>query len=404
MLKKLVSAVLCAALALTTSVVYFSDSGSYVVEAAVDYDTPYYYDQMSEDAQKVYDELKSAILECKKKIKINASIGQEDFDMVAELLILHDPVTFNVANIEANNVTKKSADFTIQYVYSKETFDKMVTAYEKKVDSILAKLEGETNKYKKIRIIHDEIIKNTVYDLESSANDNIYGTLVKKKGKCDGYAKSFAYICGKAGIRTVTVIGSAVQDNSAELHMWNKVYYNNKWYNVDVTWDDPVSNMKRNLKYDYFMISDKEIGRSHTEDNLSFKVPKAEDDSISYYKVNKKYVEDFDSAKSLIKSGLTSAAKNRVPYYEFKCSSKSLLNEVEAYIYDINKMGSLLKTVKKDTGSKIIPNIYSYSFSEDVYTVRIYIFFENTTLDDYFSETESLSSDMRGTLASFGIK
>ena len=404
MLKRFISAVLCVMLALTSTVAYISDSGSYVVEAAVDYDTPYYYSQMSEDAKKAYNELKAAVLECTGKVKVKASISQEDFDMIAELLILHDPMTFNVADIEANDVTRNSAVFSIKYTYSKETYDKMAAAYEKKVNEILAKLTDDMNRYQKIRIIHDEIIKNTVYDLESSANDTIYGTLVKKKGKCDGYAKTFSYICAKAGIRTVTVIGSAARDGSTEMHMWNKVYYNNKWYNVDTTWDDPVSNLKKNYNYDYFMISDAEISRSHVEDNFSFKVPKADDDSISYYKVNKKCADDLESAKSLIKSGITAAAKNRVPYYEFKCSSKAVFDETVKYANDTKKISELLKSVKKDTGSKLVTSVYSYGFNDEQYTIRFLIFYENTTIGSYFTETDSIDSELIKKLAGFGIK
>lgn len=411
MIKKLISAVLCVMLALTTTTACLAGSAGYSVEAAVNYETPYYYYQLSDNAKTIYNKIKPAVLECKKQVKMDIQMEEEDFDKVSELLMLHDPVTFNVADFQATTTTytlknskTTTVTFNIKYKYSKETFDKMVAAYEKKVDNILSKLKGVTNTYQKIRIIHDEIVKNTVYDLESSANDTIYGALVKQKGKCDGYAKSFSYICAKAGIRTVTVIGNAARDGVSELHMWNKVYYNNKWYNVDATWDDPVSNQTPNNSHDYFMISDAAISRSHVESNLSFEVPKAGDNSINYYKVNKRFAGDLDSAKNLISTGLASAVKNKAVTYEFQCSSKSVFDEVQKYVTGSGNINSVLKNIRSNTGTKVAASIYSYGFNEEQYTVKIMIFYENTSIDNYFSDTDSIGADMLNSLAKLGIK
>ena len=410
MLKRFVSAVLCVMMALTTTVVYYSGSESYSVEAAVDYETPYYYNQLSANGKKFYKTLKAAILKCQSEFKMDdMDMDDEDIQKIVELLILHDPTTFNLSDLGGYATTdrrsKKSVlTFELDYTYNKATYNKMVEAYEKKTDDILAKLTDDMSTYKKIRTIHDEIIKNTVYDLESPTNATVYGTLVKKKAKCDGYAKTFSYICSKAGIRTVTVIGNASRDGSTEKHMWNKVYYNKKWYNVDVTWDDPVSNLKNNMTHDYFMISDGAIKKSHTEDNLSFEVPKASDNSISYYKVNNKYADSLDSAKSLISSGITSAAKNNNTYYEFQCSSKSVYNQVRKYVDGTGNITNVLKTAKKNSGKKLATGIYSSAYNDDQYTIRIMIFYEGTTLDKYYNDTSELDSNTIKAFAKYGVK
>ncbi len=42
---------------------------------------------------------------------------------------------------------------------------------------------------------------------------------------------------------------------STNEHVWNLVYLNDKWLNLDVTWDDPVtSNGTDMLMYDYYLI------------------------------------------------------------------------------------------------------------------------------------------------------
>ncbi|MDE6709989.1 MAG: hypothetical protein K2J76_05820, partial [Oscillospiraceae bacterium] len=332
----------------------FIRSGGITAEAASSFTLPYYYYQMSEDAQEFYRYLRKAVKDCKSKIKLDIDFEVEEFVMVVELLVYHDPMTFNLDDIKVLSETKTSVTLGLTYKYDKETYDKMVKEYDKATNKILSKLEGEKSTYNKIKTIHDEIINKAVYDLDAENNYNLYGVLIDNKAKCDGYAKAFTYICGKAGIRTVTVMGYDRNKKSKENgHMWNKVYYNKKWYNIDVTWDDPVSEMKDNLQYDYFMVSDKALEKTHEEDNLSFKVPEATDDTKGYYVINKKYAETDQDAEDLIKSGLKSAARNGKTSFSVKFASKDIMKHADKYLKDSDKMFDIFKDVIKSTGKKI---------------------------------------------------
>ena len=43
-------------------------------------------------------------------------------------------------------------------------------------------------------------------------------------------------------------------------HVWNAIYLNDKWYHIDLTWDDPINNLKKDMIiYDYFMITTDEL-------------------------------------------------------------------------------------------------------------------------------------------------
>ena len=381
----------------------FSTDSFSTAEAAKVYETPYYYTMLTDNAKLAYKDLKKAILSCDKSVKIKYSIDQKDFEKIVELLIFHDPMTFNLKNIEVSS-NANSIKFKLSYRYDKETYDKMVAGYQKKTDEILGKLTDDMSVYKKIRTIHDSIINNTVYDLDNPTGDTVYGTLVKNKAKCDGYAKTFSYICGQAGIRTVTVIGDDKKDSSDSMHMWNKVYYNKKWYNVDVTWDDPVGNLKDNLQYDFFMVSDDALKNTHSEDNFSFDAPAADDDSKDYFVVNKKYAEDLDTAKDILKKGLISAAGKNKNCVTFKCSSKSVYEEVKNYVNNSDAISKIIESVNKKAGSSLIPEIYSNNFNDDQYIISLYVFYENSDLDDYFTSLSELDSSALKLLAKYGIK
>ncbi len=405
MVKRFLSVFLCFTVALVSSITAFSTNGCGTAEAAKVYETPYYYNQLDDETKDVYNTLKEAVMECDKIVKIKFKNGPDDDELqkLAELLIFHDPMTFNIDGIEAVLVTKKTVMFRLSYKYKKETYDKMTSAYEKKVKKVLDSFDEDMSTYTKIRKIHDYIINNTEYDLNSVYNENIYGTLVKKKGKCDGYAKTFSYICGQAGIRTVTVIGNDRSGNTDVMHMWNKVYYKNNWYNVDVTWDDPVGNYKNNLQYDFFMVSDDSMKYTHAEENFSFEVPEAENDSKDYFIVNKKYAEDFDSMKSILKKGLKSAAGKKKTCVYLKCSSEELFEKTKKYIKNNAKMHKFMSSVKKSTESSLVDDVYSYGFNENQYIVTLYVFYEDTDLEDYFLDRDALDKNTVKTLAKYGI-
>lgn len=410
MLKRFVSAVLCVMMALSVTVVQFSDSPGYSVEAAVDYEIPYYYKQLSANAKKVYKKLREAALECKPEVKLeNITLEDGDFDMLSDLLMAYDPMMFHISHFHMNSSTSKKTNkttltFQLTYSYKKATYDKMTAAFEKKADDILSKLTDDMGKYQKLCVIHDELIKSIAYDLESSASYNAYGALVKKKAACEGYANAFTYLCTKAGIRSINVCGESSHNGKKVNHMWNKVYYNNKWYNVDVTWDDPTNSLKDNITHEYFMISDSSIKKDHTEENGGFEVPKATDNSINYYQVSGRYADSLSSAKELINSGLTSAAMNGWTYYDFKCSSASVYNDVKKYADTKGNINGVLKNVKKNTGANIIANAFLSSYNDSQYVIRILVFYDGTSINDYFTDPNAVDSSIIKGLAGLGIK
>lgn len=402
MYKKFFSSFLCMFIIITD--VFSANHAAYAAAANI-YKTPYYYTQLSDNAKTAYNALKKAVLNCDKSVKLSYDciIDQKDFEQIAELLIFHDPMTFNLKDIEVS-AYNSSIRFKLVYRYDKDTYDKMAADYKREAEKILSNITDDMSVYKKIRIIHDGIINSAVYDLNSDTNDTIYGTLVNKKGKCDGYSKSFSYICGLAGIRTVTVIGDDKMDNSDSMHMWNKVYYNKKWYNVDVTWDDPVGDLKDNLQYDFFMVSDNDLKNTHSENNFSFDAPSADDDSKNYFAVNKKYAEDIDSGKKMLKKGLVSAADKKKSRVSLKCSSEEVYKEMKNYIMNSEKISGLIKNVNKNTQNTLIAEIYSYKFNDNQHIVNLYVFYENSDLEDYFINTDKISDYNLKALAKYGIE
>ncbi len=169
-----------------------------------------------------------------------------------------------------------------QYIYAIRTGDTTyLTGEEKEALKGLIKLSDmlELSGKSEIEIIktaHDHLINNTRYDdpIGQDENGNLlyrdeshtpYGLLLNQKAVCDGYADAFLILMRLNDIECITVTGNA----DGESHAWNQVKVDGSWYNVDVTWDDPISvdsSGKRVdvIRYNYFMINDEILWRTHT--------------------------------------------------------------------------------------------------------------------------------------------
>lgn len=124
-------------------------------------------------------------------------------------------------------------------------------------------LDSTMSQYDCVRAIHDYLVNNTTYQFTNTCYD-AYGSLVEGYAVCDGYSKAFDLLCYLAGIDCMRITGTASNSlGSNQPHAWNKVCVDGQWYNVDVTWDDPISSSPL-LRHDYFLISDSQLAQDHS--------------------------------------------------------------------------------------------------------------------------------------------
>ena len=124
------------------------------------------------------------------------------------------------------------------------------------------------NDNEKIKSIHDYIINTTKYDTDRSDNkitkyhsDIAYGALIEHYAICGGYADSMKLFLDKLNIPNYKI--------SSENHIWNLVKLDNKWYHLDLTWDDPVTSTGEDvLEYDYFLITTEQLKKLETDQHI----------------------------------------------------------------------------------------------------------------------------------------
>lgn len=141
----------------------------------------------------------------------------------------------------------------------------MITDVNAWVDNVFATKINDTMSLRmKLLTIHNHIINNTVYDkvradaIESSEeiwnnySHIAYGITRDHKAVCGGYADLMSVFLVRLNVPNYKV--------SSDTHVWNLVNYSDKWWHLDLTWDDPYTGTNRNILLDdYFLITTKEL-------------------------------------------------------------------------------------------------------------------------------------------------
>ncbi|MGN0538742.1 MAG: transglutaminase domain-containing protein [Candidatus Fimenecus sp.] len=165
----------------------------------------------------------------------------------------------NKLNITYTLNTSAYADISVVQNY----YSRMMAA----VDAF--KVNGDT-RYERLKSIHDQIVKSVQYDSTftcSTAHDPTSVFLDPYTPVCEGYAEALKILCNRENIPCVVVVGDA----NGGGHAWNYVKMeDNKWYAVDMTWDDPVGNSADGVFYDYFLVGSQATNRYFGNDTTTF--------------------------------------------------------------------------------------------------------------------------------------
>lgn len=173
------------------------------------------------------------------------------------------------------------------YGITAEERDAAKAVIDTELNKITAPTEGMTD-LQKVLYVHDYIVANYCYDtrvyssnpaVASQANRMLDKMIADKKGVCQGYSYLFMAAMNRLGIECITVPTDVPEDILAEGeisdHMWNKVKLDGEWYNVDVTYDDPLSplsdglsDINLSISHSYFLQSDDDIVKEDLADDV----------------------------------------------------------------------------------------------------------------------------------------
>lgn len=105
--------------------------------------------------------------------------------------------------------------------------------YEEKLYAVYTEVCDDTmTDVEKAMMLHDWIVYETQYQYEFI---NSYQLLFEHHGICQAYTQAYCVLLDIAGIKNTTCGSSSMN------HVWNNIYIDGNWYQVDCTWDDPTS-------------------------------------------------------------------------------------------------------------------------------------------------------------------
>ncbi len=152
-----------------------------------------------------------------------------------------------------------------------------------------------------VKTVHDYLINNTRYDSAYNKQSHTpYGLLTNKVAVCDGYSETFMIFMLLNDIECQTVTGYASED-----HAWNQICLDGEWYNIDVTWDDPIVKNESGedpdvLRYNYFVVNDEVLSETHRSTCGYEK--KCTSDKYNLYTYKQYYCDSDDEVRAQIEA------------------------------------------------------------------------------------------------------
>ncbi len=156
----------------------------------------------------------------------------------------------------------------LKYGISMENIEQSKIIYDTQINRIVALTEGIDDPIEKERIIHDSICGMNTYTPDCELSQSAYSALTSGSTVCAGYARAFQLACIKAGIPCYYMMGQS----KGESHAWNVVYIGGQYYNVDLTWDDSIGEIRGMNTYVYFNKTDAEFATDHVKSPLSARI------------------------------------------------------------------------------------------------------------------------------------
>ena len=122
-------------------------------------------------------------------------------------------------------------------------------------------IEGASNEYEIVKVLHDWIALNIAYDTNSYFSGNyvpmdVESVFSRRTAVCSGYSRLFKRFCDIANVECVEITGYSKGygfQTTGKLgsHAWNGVKIQNQWFLIDTTWNTGYVNYEKEFVFNY---------------------------------------------------------------------------------------------------------------------------------------------------------
>lgn len=274
--------------------------GALVVGKAEEVETisadKYAYGCLSEEEQKVYDQILNAVLGYREKIVVSTT-DERCLERAYHCVFADYGGLFWVSGYEYHTYSSGDKvlgiEFLPNYTMEEEERQKIQKQIDATVEQWLAGISIGDSDYEKSKYIYETLIGQVDYDLQSEDNQNIISVFLHGKTVCQGYANAVSYLCQQLSVPCVIVVGTADGDP----HAWNMVQLDGEYYFLDATWgnsrylasDDREG---KSVNYGYLNATSEEMSATHVIE-MDIPIPECYATADNYYRREGLYFEEW---------------------------------------------------------------------------------------------------------------
>lgn len=214
----------------------------------------------------------TALLNREKKLTVRYSMPdyELDFDRLFDMVLAIDKTStasdgdylaFSLRTWAAQ-AEMIGSNTTLNFEFSYKTTLKEEQELDREIKGALKELKiQKATQDQKVKAIHDYIVNRVSYD-STLQRASAYDAMMDQTAVCEGYSMLAYRMLTEAGLECRIISGTG----EGVAHAWNIVKVDGKWYNIDLTWDDPISSDgEPMLTYDYYLKNTKDF-KDHKRD------------------------------------------------------------------------------------------------------------------------------------------
>jgi hypothetical protein len=301
-------------------------------------------EQLPEHAQAAYDRMSQAIA-CRQEDPVEVDADAQEVELILTALRIDHPEYFWFDG-ETSFVTTTMGSYDIRtectFTYTMDQAQiqaahQQVRQYTAACLSSASLAQAQTD-YEKILAVYRYIINNTDYIL-SETDQSILSVMDRHQATCAGYARTFQYLMNQLDIPCTLALG---MDASGAAHGWNMVQCGGQWYQIDVTWGDPVTAEGLpgdRLQYTYFLVTDQAIYQDHTL-NSEIPMPECTATQDNYFIREGLSFDRWD--KDALAAAMARAAENQDQWFDCRFSSEDAYQDALDALFTQGQVANLL--------------------------------------------------------------
>ncbi len=343
-------------------------------DAPSSFGSPYklYYEQLKPVEKQAYNMILDKIYDMPEKILV-PDLDEEALDNVFKALLYDNPDLFFIGRKCSVKAELWNDFFSAEYIIDKAEYEKQKAELDEVCNRIIAGLSNTADQWQTELEIHNWIVDHCTYKIEEKeyVYSSAYGSLVNNIAACEGYSKAAKLLLDRVGIQSAVISGTASSSRqSGGSHMWNVVNVNGKWYHLDCTWDDPLTDKGSSVRlYTYFNVSDEAISKNHF--NFSIDVDCISDEG-NYYSSTGLVFPDYGSKdEKALSDRIYAQYRGGEKQIQINFSNEKSYNAAYASLIKNYRLSELLNERRATDGKPLLTKLKGYYDDNDLFTLTL---------------------------------